>query len=134
MPGGSVSVQALLWQSIDQVPGTVKGTLPRMGISTLRSPVQLAVVGDSSLKVALPWNGAGGSTVASVGAPVGPITVRPLETRAAEAVAKVESPWRDFEKSATKSNRGAAFVPNGPPASSVLALNESSPPSNLRPG
>ena len=61
-------------QAPAQKPGSARLTVPSSGNSTLRSPVQLAMVGDSSRKLAAPLNGAGGSTVAAVGVPLGEVS------------------------------------------------------------
>src|SRR4029453_3845844 len=51
-----------------QKGGPASATLPRPGISTARSPSQVEVLGPVLRKVAVPSNGAGGSTSATLGA------------------------------------------------------------------
>jgi hypothetical protein len=57
---GAVSVQPPR-QRVGSNFGPVSATVPRVGIGTRKSPVQLTTVGDSSLNWALPANGSGGS-------------------------------------------------------------------------
>src|SRR5262245_57137948 len=57
-------------QRLDLKAGPVSSTVPRVGMGTRRSPVQLEAVGDRSLNSALPVKGPGGVTVASLADPL----------------------------------------------------------------